>query len=150
MMNGANEAGSYILKSIAFPKFKLDVSYIREKTIQTGHVFWRLGINWDVNTDDTQWDELKIFNQLDLYRKKDDFHIARLHSVSTYKVSKGISFGAKYSMLLNLCNQAAAQLLGAWHVKMRNSSVATYLPQAFNKALQIETDFKQMIYEKWE
>ena len=149
-MNGANEARSYILKSIAFPKFKLDASYVREKTIQTGQVFWRLGINWNVNTDDAQWDELKIFNQLDLYRKTDDFHIARLYSVSTYKISKGISFSGKYFMLLNLCNQAAAQLQGAWRVKMRNSSVATYLPQAFNKASQVEVDFKQMIYEKWE
>jgi len=149
-MNGANEAGSYILKSIIFPKFKLDPSYVRATTIETGHVFWRLGINWDVNTDDAKWDELKIFNQLDLYRKKDDFHIARLHSVSTYKISKGISFSEKYSILLNLCNKAVAQLQGAWRVKMRNSSVATYLHQAFNKALQMETDFKQMIYEKWE
>ena len=149
-MNGTNEAGSYILQSIAFPKFKLDASYIREKTIQAGQVFWRLGINWDVNTDDAQLDKLKIFYQLDLYRKEDNFHIARLHSVSTYKVSKGMPFSEKYAMILTLCNRAMAQLQGAWHVKMRNPSVAAYIPQAFNKALQMEVDFKEMIYEKWE
>lgn len=149
-MTEENEIVSFTLISIVFDKFKLDPSYSRGKASAENQVTWFLGLNWTVNVNYGDKDELKIFNQLDMYRKKDHFNIAKMHIITTYTVSKGISFATKYKLLIELCNQTAGHLQGAWRVKIQNHSIATILPQAYNKVLKMEQEFKKMIYENWE
>ena len=149
-MNGKSDTVTYGLKSIVFPEFYLNPSYSGKEYIAPNCVMWTLGINWLIETTGIQSDEVQVFQQLNLFVKEDNLNIARLHSVSTYFAGKGISFAAKYTLLVELCNNAASQLQGAWRAKICNPFVASIVPPAYNKVLQMDTDLKQLIYEKWE
>ena len=113
-----NEVAQVLLKSIAVTKYKLDTSYARGKEIKEREAGWSCGFNWNIDTTDSELDELRIFILLNLYRRNDNFSIVRLHTTTTYKVSKGLSFNMKYSVLVDLCNQVLGQTQGMWRVKV--------------------------------
>ena len=148
-MNGKSETVTYGLKSIVFSEFYIHPSYSQKEYIAPNRVMWTLGINWSVKTEE-KWDEVQIFQQLNLFVKENNLNIARLHSINTYCVNKGISFKMKYKLLVELCNNAAAQIQGAWYAKIANPFLACLIPPAHDRVQEIETDFKQMIYENWE
>ena len=150
-MNGIRlENGECNLISIVFPKFKIDSSYSRGKEICDKEISWSFGVNWDVNTTGIELDILRIYIYLDMIRIKDGFNIVKMDTCVTYEVCKNLSFADKYKFIENCCNDASAQVQGAWHVKVYNPSLAKHLPQTYNKVLELETVIKESIYQKWE
>ena len=145
-----NEVAQVLLKSIAVTKYKLDTSYARGKEIKEREAGWSCGFNWNIDTTDSELDELRIFILLNLYRRNDNFSIVRLHTTTTYKVSKGLSFNMKYSVLVDLCNQVLGQTQGMWRVKVQNPCLSRLVVQGYDLILTMEKDFKRLIYEQWE
>lgn len=149
-MTGNEETISYKLIGIVTTKRKLHSSYAEGKKIRETDCSWGQGINWKVKQFNEDWDEVKIFTELYLYRKKDHFEIASLFVTTTYHVNRGLGFDTKYKLLVLLCNNASGHIQGAWRMKIKNDCINRYVPQSYNKILEMETDLKRMIYEDWE
>ncbi len=150
MTGGATENISYKLIHIGFRRRKLHSSYAGGKTIRETETSWEQGINWEVKKVDDEWDEVVIFTELYLYRKRDHFEIASLELTSTYYVGRGLSFDTKFKILVLLCNSACGHMQGAWRLKIKNDCINRLIPSSYNKVLEMKTEFKKMIYEDWE
>ncbi len=144
------EEFSYRLINTDINSFTLHPQYGTDKELTPSNGDFRFGINWKIVERNETSCFIDISAEVRLLRKEDRFQVIFLEVTAHYEVSKNISFNTKVFALNELYNNLAAQVQGIWAVKIANPHIAAILPQAYNKLMENEEEFKKQVYEAWE
>ncbi len=144
------ERVEYKLVGITFPRYEISPLYIAEQPVAEKDIQWIVVWDFKGKRKNAQWDELKVTVTINMKHKAGNFTIAFLATESLYYATPGLPYNLKYIIALRVINEAIGHAQGGWNVKNLNVSIASKLPQAYNKVEEEKAILQKKIYEYWE
>lgn len=144
-----NEQIQMGILSIEFPFHAVNPAYKQQQPLTEAETEWAIGWNFEGTKLNHDWDKVKVMLYLTL-KKKNAEVIAQLSSESIFRVTARLSYRMKYAAIAKIIDEALGHLIGGWVVKNTNTTIATIVPQPFQRLMDDETAVKKQLYEKWE